>query len=166
VVESIAVEELVVTIQDLRACEVFSGLSDEELVQILPLCEERSYAKGSRVFDEGDVADTFYILQEGQVRLEYEICPQPDYCQDATILLDRPGDFMGWSSLVKPRRLTAYGVCVTDIRVVTIDSRRLNELMERDSHIGFVVVKELAGLINNRLKEAKGLTLRRIMGSL
>jgi CRP/FNR family cyclic AMP-dependent transcriptional regulator len=157
---------MVVTVEDLRTCEVFSGLTDEELAQILPFCEEKSYTKDSRMFNEGDVADTFYILREGQVRLEYEICPQPDYCQDATLLLDRPGDFMGWSSLVKPRRLTAYGVCVTDIRVITIDGKRLNELMERDSHIGFVVVKELAGLINNRLKEAKGLTLRRMMGSL
>ena len=49
--------------------------------------------------------------------------------------------------------------------MVTIDSKKLNELMERDSHIGFVIVKELAGLINSRLKDAKGLTLRRMMGA-
>ncbi len=155
-----------ITIEDLRQCEVFSGLTDDELTEILAFCREETYAKETRIFNEGDVADTFYILLDGKVRLEYEICPQPDYCQDARILLDKPGDFMGWSSLVKPRRLTAYGVCVTDIRVVTIDGKRLNELMERDSHIGFVIVKELAGLINNRLKEAKGLSLRRLMGSL
>jgi len=154
------------TIDLLRQCEVFADLTDEELQKILPFCREENYAKGTVLFNEGDEASAFYILQDGQVRLEYEICPQPDYCQDATILLDKPGDVMGWSSLVKPRRLTAFGHCVTDVRVVTIDSKALNELMEQDSHIGFVVMKALAGMINRRLKEAKGLTLRRIMGSL
>jgi CRP-like cAMP-binding protein len=80
--------------------------------------------------------------------------------------LDQPGDFMGWSSLVKPGRMTASGSCVTDIKLVAIDSRQLKELMEQNSHIGFVIMKELAGSINRRLKEAKGLTFKRIMGSL
>ena len=155
-----------VTPEDLRRCEVFAELTDEELQRILPFCREEQHAKDSLVFKEGEKAETFYILQEGKVRLEYEICPQPDYCQDATILLDQPGDFMGWSSLVKPRRLTAFGHCITDVRVIAIDSKALIELMEQDSHIGFVVMKDLAGKINNRLKEAKGLTLHRLMGSL
>jgi len=154
------------TLEALRGCEVFFALTDEELKQIVPLCREERHAKDSLVFREDDEAKTLYILQEGQVRLEYEICPQPDYCQDATILLDQPGDVMGWSSLVKPRRLTAFGHCLTDVRVIAVDSKALNELMEQNGHIGFVIVKELAGMINRRLKDAKGLTLHRLMGSL
>lgn len=155
-----------ITIDTLRTCEVFAKLTDEELQQILPLCREERYSKGTKMFSEGDEATTFYVLMEGAVSLQYVICPQPEYCQDATILLDKPGDFMGWSSLVRPSRMTASGLCLTDVRLVAIDGRRLNELMERDSHIGFVVLKELAGSLNNRLKDAKGLTLQRLMGSL
>ncbi len=155
-----------VTIDALRKCEVFSELTDGELRKILPFCREERYEKDTIMFHEGDVADTFYILQDGQISIQYVICPQPDYCQDARILLDKPGDFMGWSSLVKPLRMTASGYCVTDIRLVAVNSEELNELMERDSHIGFAIMKELAGLINKRLKEAKGLTFQRIMGAL
>ena len=154
------------TIDTLRTCEVFAELSDEELQQILPFCREEQHTKDEVMFSEGDEATTFYILMEGQVSLQYVICPQPDYCQDARILLDRPGDFMGWSALVKPSRMTASGLCLTAVRLVAIDSKRLCELMERDSHIGFVILKELAGSLNRRLKDAKGLTLQRLMGSL
>jgi len=156
----------VITIDTLRTCEIFSELTDEELQQIIPFCREERYKKDTVMFSEGDEATTFYILQEGKVSLQYVICPQPDYCQDATILLDKPGDFMGWSSLVKPRRMTASGLCLTDVQLVAIDSKGLNELTQRDSHFGFVIMKELAGSINKRLKEAKGLTLQRLMGSL
>ncbi|MEM4724959.1 MAG: cyclic nucleotide-binding domain-containing protein [Candidatus Hadarchaeum sp.] len=155
-----------VTVDQLRTCELFSELTNEELEQMLPFAREESYKAGTVMFSEGDEATTFYILQEGKVSLQYEICPQPDYCQDATILLDKPGDFMGWSSLVKPRRMTASGLCLTDVRLIAIDGKKLNELLERDSHMGFVVMKELAGQINKRLKEAKGLTFKRLMGSL
>lgn len=155
-----------VTIDTLRTCELFAELSDEDLQQLLPHCREEQYKQGTVMFSEGDEATKFYILQEGQVSLQYVICPQPDYCQDARILLDKPGDFMGWSALVKPRRMTASGLCLTDVRVVAIEGKVLNEIMERDSHFGFVVMKELAGSINKMLKEAKGLTLQRLMGSL
>ncbi len=155
-----------ITIETLRTCEVFADLSDEELQQILPFCREERHAKDEVMFSEGDEAAVFYILMEGQVSLQYVICPQPDYCQDARILLDKPGDFMGWSSLVKPTRMTASGLCLTDVRLVVIDSKQLNALMERDSHIGFVILKELAGSLNKRLKDAKGLNLQRFMGSL
>jgi CRP/FNR family transcriptional regulator len=155
-----------ITIDTLRTCDVFAELTDEELQQILPFCREEQHPKDKVMFSEGDEATAFYILREGQVSLQYMICPQPEYCQDARILLDKPGDFMGWSSLVKPSRMTAAGLCLTDVDLVAIDGKRLNELMERDSHIGFVILKELAGALNKRLKDAKGLTLQRLMGSL
>jgi CRP-like cAMP-binding protein len=155
-----------ITIDILRTCEVFAELSDEELQRILSFCHEEQHAKDEVMFSEGDEATTFYILEEGQVSLQYVICPQPEYCQDARILLDKPGDFMGWSSLVKPSRMTASGLCLTDVHLVAIDSTRLNQLMEQDSHVGFVILKELAGSLNKRLKDAKGLTLQRLMGSL
>lgn len=150
----------------LRSCAVFSALSDAELERMLPFSREVTHPKGTLLFSEEDEARVFYILLEGQVSLQYVICPQPEFCQDARIQLDQPGDFFGWSALVKPSRMTASGLCLTDVRLVTIDGTELNALLEEDSHIGFVVMKALAGAINKRLREAKGLTLQRLMGSL
>ncbi len=155
-----------VTIENLRICEILSELSDSELEEILPCCREERREKGTIMFREGDEAEAFYILQKGEISIQYVICPQPDYCQDARIVLTRPGDYLGWSSLVKPRRMTASAYCVTDVELVAIDAQGMNQLMEQDSHIGFTIMKELAGSINKRLKEAKGLTFQRIMGSL
>ena len=155
-----------ISVDTLRTCEVLRPLSDADLERILAFCHEERYPRDAVMFSEEDEATTFYVLQEGQVSLQFVICPQPEYCQDARILLDKPGDFMGWSALVRPSRMTASGLCLTDVLLVAIDGKKLNALMEYDSHIGFVIMKELAGAINRMLKEAKGLTLHRLMGSL
>ena len=155
-----------VTVDALRTSPLFSELQDEELQKIVPLCREERYTKGTYIFSKGNEADTVYILREGKVRLEYEICPQPDACQDTRIPIDEPGDLVGWSALVKPRRLTASAYCASDVRVIAIDGRALSELMEHDSHMGFVVMKELAGVIGDRLRKAEELTFDRVMGAL
>ena len=155
-----------VSVATLRLCEVFAALTDPELERIVPFSQEISHPSGTLLFSEEDEATTCYILLEGQVSLQYVICPQPDYCQDARILLDRPGDFFGWSALVKPSRMTASGVCLSDVRLIAIDGAQLTKLLERDSHLGFEVMKALAGAINKMLRDAKGLSLKRLMGSL
>jgi CRP-like cAMP-binding protein len=155
-----------VAVDTLKTSPLFSELNDRELRLITPLCREKRYAKGETIFAKGDEANTVYLLQEGKVRLGYEICPQPDACQDTTIPVDQPGEVIGWSALVKPRRLTASAHCITDVRLITVDGEALEQLMEQDSHIGFVVMKALAGVIADRLRQAKELTLGRVMGAL
>ena len=155
-----------VTVDTLRTSRLFSELEDQELQKIVPLCREERYSKEARIFSEGDEADTLYLLQYGKVRLKYEICPQPDNCQDTRILVDEPGDVIGWSALVRPRRLTASAYCVSDAGLLAVDGNALSKLMEQDSHIGFVIMKELAGAIAMRLGQAKELKFDRVMGAL
>jgi len=155
-----------ITVEMLRRSRIFFDLDDNELERIIPFCREESYAKGSLICTEGDEATTLYILDDGEVRLHYEICPQPNACQNATILVDKPGYVACWSALVTPRRLTASAHSVSEVKVIAIDGKALNELMEQDSHIGFVVMKGLAEVIGQRLREAKELELDRTMGAL
>lgn len=155
-----------IKIETLQASELFSELGDEDLQKIIPLCREEHHAQGTYIFSKGAEANMLYILQEGEVRLEYEICPQPEACQDTTIVIYKPGEVIGWSALVKPRRLTASARCVSDVHLIAIEGKAMNGLMEQDSHIGFVVMKKLAEVISKRLRQAKDLKLDRVMGAL
>ena len=155
-----------VTVEMLRRSKLFSELDDRELEKIIPLCNEECFAEGSAICTEGDRATTLYILEDGKVQLRYEICPQPDTCQNATILVDKPGHVTCWSALVRPRRLTASAHSISEVKLIAIEGKALNQLMEQDSHIGFVVMKGLAEVIGQRLKEARELKLARTMGAL
>jgi len=155
-----------VSAEVLRACELFEGLSEEELQKIAGVCREERHEGACVIFAEGGEAQTLYILQEGKVRLEYEICPQPDFCREIAIVLDKRGQVFGWSALVRPRRLTATARCVGEVTLIAIKGSDLNDIMEKDSHIGFVVMKKLAEVIASRLREAKKLVGERMMGIL
>jgi CRP-like cAMP-binding protein len=155
-----------VSVDTLRTSPLFSELEDGALQKIIHLCREERHAKGAVIFTEGDEADTVYVLQEGQVRLRYEICPQPDACQNTTIPVETEGAVLGWSALVKPRRLTASAHCLSDVQLIAIDGEALSNLLEQDSHIGFVVMKELAEVVSDRLRQAKELSFDRVMGAL
>lgn len=152
--------------QALKACELFEELSDEELQEIAKICCEERREGGCVIFAEGDEANSLYILQEGKIRLEYEICPQPDFCREIAIVLDKKGQLFGWSALVKPRRLTATARCVGGVTLIAIEGSDLNDIMEKNSHIGFVVMKELAEVIASRLRDARRLVGERVMGIL
>jgi CRP-like cAMP-binding protein len=155
-----------VTVDALRACPLFSELEEEALQKIIPLCREERYPKGALIFTAGEEADTLYLLERGEVRLRYEICPQPDACENTTIPVETAGTVIGWSALVKPRRLTASAHCLSNVRLIAIDGQALNSLLEQDSHIGFVVMKALAEVISERLRQAKELSFDRVMGML
>ncbi|HET90044.1 MAG TPA: cyclic nucleotide-binding domain-containing protein, partial [Chloroflexi bacterium] len=54
----------------LRCFEAFAGFSDEELAEIIALCQEESYAEGDILAVEGEPAEKLFLILEGKVSLE------------------------------------------------------------------------------------------------
>jgi CRP-like cAMP-binding protein len=61
------------------------------------------------------------------------------------------GEIFGWSALVPPHRLTASARCEGKADVMMINGKELTEFLEKDKHIGYVVMKNLSALISSRL---------------
>ncbi|MFQ6059647.1 MAG: Crp/Fnr family transcriptional regulator [Anaerolineae bacterium] len=141
-----------VSIESLRGCELFWELDDAGLAEIAALCREESYPAGATVFSEAEAAEDLYILQEGRVALQIQLRSMAQVSGEVTIEEVEPGHVFGWSALVRQRRLTASARCLEDVRVVAVKGRALNELFERNAHIGFVVMKRLADVISSRLR--------------
>src|SRR6188474_117264 len=53
----------------LRGCQLFAGLSPEELQQIVVITSVKQLAKGEYLFHEGDAPHGFYIVQTGAVNV-------------------------------------------------------------------------------------------------
>jgi CRP-like cAMP-binding protein len=68
-----------------------------------------------------------------------------------------PGRIFGWSSLVKQRRFTASARALDEVTVMCIRAEELNDLFDQNSHIGFVVMKQLAEVIASRLRRTRDL---------
>lgn len=59
----------------LRQSPLFSGTTDADIAAILRICKVKEYARGEVLFDEGDVAQGFYIVAAGRVKV-YKLSPE------------------------------------------------------------------------------------------
>lgn len=125
--------------------DLFEGLSSEIINEIGRNMIEEFYGKGSFVFKERRLAEHFYILREGKIRLSVGEKGR------ITHLVSNPGEAFGWSSLVGRDTYTASAECLAPCKVVKIEKEKLNKVFENDPASGLVFFKHLAGIIGERL---------------
>ncbi len=134
----------------LGSFSLFSGLSQTELAEIAKLCRERAYESGSLIFTIGGSATDVYLLETGKVDIQIEFKIH-DYEIMSTVYTVGKGEIFGWSALVPPHRLTASARCGGKADVIMINGKEFMEFLEKDRHIGYVVMKNLSALISSRL---------------
>jgi CRP-like cAMP-binding protein len=139
-----------VSTEILKGFSLFSGLSQTYLSGIAKLCRERTYESGSVIFTIGGSAIDAYLLKTGKVDIQIEFKIY-DYEIMATVYTVGKGEIFGWSALVPPHRLTASARCQGKANVIMINGKELMEFLEKDSRIGYVVMKNLSALISSRL---------------
>ena len=146
-----------VPIEALRSCELFTGLNDEELAQIAAIASEESYQADEIIVAEQELADRLFILQTGRVQVHISLRSVLEPAREATIEEVRPGHIFGWSSLVKQQRFTASARALEPVTVIVLRAEELNALFDRNAHLGFVVMKQLAEVIAFRLRHTRAM---------
>ncbi|MBI5956978.1 MAG: cyclic nucleotide-binding domain-containing protein [Chloroflexi bacterium] len=146
----------------LRGFEIFQGLSDEQIKEIAALAKEEEFEEGAVIFQEDTEAENLYILEEGRVALRFRLIVRP-LSKETTVDTVRRGEAFGWSALVKPHRLTASAICAERAKAVVIRGKELRELFEKNHHVGYIVMTNIAEIIATRLRDVR-LQLIREMG--
>lgn len=144
-----------VTAEALCPSELFVGLTSEELAQLAAIAREERYEDGDLICAEREQADRLFILCEGHVLLHIQLRSSLEPNGEMTIEEVEPGRIFGWSSLVKQRRFTASARALGSVRAMVFNANDLNALFERNAHIGFVVMKQLADVIASRLSRTR-----------
>jgi CRP-like cAMP-binding protein len=44
-------------------------MARSEIIEILSLCQRKTYLPGDQVFSEGDIGDSFYLVIQGEIRI-------------------------------------------------------------------------------------------------
>jgi CRP/FNR family transcriptional regulator len=139
-----------VTVQDLKAFNLFAGLDEAELAEIARLCARRTYESGAEIFSPGTPAGDVFILERGNdvVQIEIAIC---EHMPKTVIHTLQKGEVFGWAALVPPHQRTGSARCVERASVICLDGKALMELLDKNDHMGYVVMKNLSGILSSRL---------------
>ena len=140
-----------VPLEILRKSDVFSGLTDDELVAIAQLAHEETYEAGAQVFLEHGPARYLYLVVEGRVVIMINIARDRQAVIDT---VSRGGSF-GWSAMVPPYVLTGTAKAVDRVRVVAVPGDELRGMCRLNCTMCYTIMERLATLIARRLSETR-----------
>jgi CRP-like cAMP-binding protein len=135
----------------LKDVHLLGDLAQEHLRQLAAISQCAEYAAGKVVFREGEPATDVYFVVSGNVALD--MCAPAVGCR--RILTVGPGELLGWSPLLEQARLTATARTLSDTRAVKLPAAELLALCERDSRLGYELMRRAALALARRLSATR-----------
>lgn len=100
----------------------------------------RTYSAGETIFQQGDVANDMYVVQEGEV----EIIVNGKVVETAT-----EGHIFGEMALIDKKDRSATVRAKTECKIVPIDKKRFTYLVQETPFFALHVMKVMANRIRN-----------------
>lgn len=129
----------------LRSLPIFEGLGDGELRKMARLFSQKLYRPGEKVFNKGDNGDEAYVVMRGQVEVYLEEKSLP-------ITSVSTGQIFGELSFLDSSSRAAYAVASQATILLVIQRNAFLDLIQREPHLGMVVMRNLALEIAGRLR--------------
>jgi toluene monooxygenase system ferredoxin subunit len=124
--------------------ELFAGIPEGTLAQINALARREEYRQGGTLYEVGDPAEDFYVLESGRVEF---LIGRDDRTRPAGFML-RKGEVFGWAALLEsqPVRI-AKATCLERSTLLRVNGRRTLNVLEADPASGYLVMRRLSSLI-------------------
>ena len=136
----------------LRKCQMFAALNDAQLKEIIGLATEKEYEAGTIIFEQGDSAEEFFVLQEGKVAVQMTLpTASAQTNKRVTTYFVTKNEVLGWSAILGPHVYTLSAVSLEKTRVLAIDGGKLRALLQRERHLGHEVLQNLIKVVSSRL---------------
>lgn len=131
----------------LRSLPIFEGLGDGELRKMSRLFSQKLFRPGERVFSKGDAGNEAYIIMRGQV----DICLSEESRPIATI---NNGQIFGELAFLDGASRTAMAIAGQASILLVVQRSAFMELVQREPHLGMVVMRNIAMDLSNKLRKA------------
>jgi CRP/FNR family cyclic AMP-dependent transcriptional regulator len=106
------------------------------------------FGDGDMLFSEGDPADTFYLIREGQVAVDIFVPNNGGITIDT---LD-PGDVVGWSWLIEPHQAHFDARAVGRVRALQFDGDCLRGKCAEDPAVGYALLSRFVEVLVQRME--------------
>jgi CRP-like cAMP-binding protein len=121
---------------------------------------EIEFPAGKMIFNEGLVANRFYIILEGEVALESAVGKEGGQL----IQTIKAGDVLGWSWLFPPYKWNFDARAIKPTKAIIFFATTLRELCESNPALGYEVMKRVTKVVIKRLQSTRLQLLKRGKG--
>jgi len=130
---------------------LFQGLAPQYLKLLAEVAMLKEFAAGEVIFCEGDPANRFYLILDGQVALE-SAAPEREPVVLQTI---GRGDVLGWSWLFPPYYWHFDARATQPTKAIFFYGTWLRDSCERDHDFGYEMIKRMSAIMIDRLQSTR-----------
>ncbi|WP_314614932.1 Crp/Fnr family transcriptional regulator [Streptomyces stackebrandtii] len=128
-----------------------TALSADQRDRLMTCGRPVDHSEGTRMFEEGDPAQRFWILRTGTVTLDFAV----PGTQPAVIDTVNAGELLGWSWLFAPYRWHFGAETMTRVRAYEFDALTVRMMMDADPALGSALGHVVGQTLARRLVAAR-----------
>ncbi len=117
---------------------------------------ERSFQEGEILFEQGDPANTVFVVLEGQIDILYKPYDGPQLI----VAHIQPDGVLGWSAALGHPYYTSSAICKSDGIALEINGNRMRCLCLQHPDTGVILLERLAEVIAERLRTTQEQVVR------
>lgn len=129
----------------------FKGLDAASVKIIVDCASNVCFQPETYIFKEGNEADYFYLIRQGQVAIEI-FAPERG---PITVQTVNEGDVLGWSWLFPPYHWQFDARATKLTRATVFDGRCLRTKCETDNRLGYELIKRFSQIVVDRLQATR-----------
>ena len=130
----------------LQEVDVFEEITTEDLAHIAAITEEVNFVKDAEIYKEGDVADSMYMVIDGQIRL---------FQENVQIMVAKSKDVFGTWALFDDEPRVTSATALEDSMLLRIDREDFYDLLADHSKITQSVLKTLSKRLRGLLTKVR-----------
>lgn len=130
---------------------LFRGMAKHHLDLLGQVAMIKEFAAGDVIFREGDPANRFYLILDGEVSIED---PRRD-SEPAVVQTVGPNDVLGWSWLFPPYYWHFDARATKPTKALFFYGTWLRENCERSPEFGYEMMKRMASVLIERLQSTR-----------
>lgn len=146
----------------LNAIPLFQNLSSAQTASIGAHAALTVYEKGTVILRQGDVADSFFVIVAGQVKVY--MTDQTDATREVMLKTLGKGDFFGEISMFDQAPRSANVVAMERCHVQVLSHRAFQKAIERSPDIASTVLATLAARLRHADRRISTLALMDVTG--
>jgi CRP/FNR family transcriptional regulator len=127
----------------LRNSLLFSGMNERDLAEIAGITGLKRFEKGETILNEGDPADTLYILGSGRIEV-FKLSPEG---KKQTLRIVLPGEAFAEVAMFSEGVYPAYADALSECEIVCVAKIELIRLLKTNPELSLRMINSLANLL-------------------
>ena len=142
----------------LRECALFSGLPDQQLLDLTAISFEKSFGKGENIFFEGDEGIGFYLVATGKVKI-YKMSPAG---KEHILHIFGPGEPFGEVPVFHGQPFPASAECLVKSKVIFFPRQKFVGLVHKNPSIALNMLAILSMRLRRFTGQIEDLSLKEV----